>query len=385
MTAPLRLRAYQALTSRLVPQSRFSSLNAKLVGQNPLWFHAASVGELESLMPVIERFSQRPKIVTVFSGSGDFAIEKLRSEKLLYADRSPREGAWGSALRELKPLALITAKYEAWPDLWAECALQEIPLVVVGAKPRSSLRLGKHVVEWGFGLSIPEIVFLASNPKDMAGLKEIFPNSQNTLVPEPRWDRVFSRAGLGKNKIASLVSDHANSPRPWMVLGSVWPEDFDQMGEGLVGFKGTVFVVPHQLSDSFVTRVKERISKLPLPMVLVNQMGVLLELYSIADFAYVGGGFSKGIHNTIEPAVYGIAVSCGPKNVADFNETQFLIDHGILSVVEDSARFRVWRESAERDALVQRDKRIAYCESQRGGATLVAEQIERLIQKQRSQ
>jgi len=98
--------------------------------------------------------------------------------------------------------------------------------------------------------------------------------------------------------------------------------------------------------------------------ILVDEMGFLSELYSAADWAYVGGGFGKGIHNTIEPAIYGIPIFCGPAKNHRFPEIEYLRELGQLVVLkssEDVVQLRnavtrghyhstksVWKESAHR-------------------------------------
>jgi 3-deoxy-D-manno-octulosonic-acid transferase len=49
-------------------------------------------------------------------------------------------------------------------------------------------------------------------------------------------------------------------------------------------------------------------------VILVDSIGILMSLYQYADVAYVGGSFRQGIHNVLEPAVYGVPVLYGPKH-----------------------------------------------------------------------
>ena len=61
---------------------------------------------------------------------------------------------------------------------------------------------------------------------------------------------------------------------------------------------------------------------------------MLSSLYAYADFAYIGGGFGKGIHNTLEAAVFGIPVLIG-KNYHKFDEAKALISEKASFVMED--------------------------------------------------
>lgn len=75
---------------------------------------------------------------------------------------------------------------------------------------------------------------------------------------------------------------------------------------------------------------------------LMDTMGWLAELYGIADWSYVGGGFEKGVHSTIEPAWFGIPVACGPKGLSKFAECSLLQQRGQLAVVRDVKDWEVF-------------------------------------------
>ena len=67
-------------------------------------------------------------------------------------------------------------------------------------------------------------------------------------------------------------------------------------------------------------------------VLIIDTIGLLTKIYSYADIAYVGGGFNTGLHNTLEPAVFGIPVVIGPE-YQKFQEAVDLVSQkGILSV-----------------------------------------------------
>jgi len=47
-------------------------------------------------------------------------------------------------------------------------------------------------------------------------------------------------------------------------------------------------------------------------VLLIDTVGILADLYKYAHIAFVGGSFKQGIHNVMEPAIYGIPVLFGP-------------------------------------------------------------------------
>ena len=57
----------------------------------------------------------------------------------------------------------------------------------------------------------------------------------------------------------------------------------------------------------------ENIGQINSRIVIINAVGVLADLYWITKIAYVGGGFSSGVHNLMEPAVAGVPMIFGPR------------------------------------------------------------------------
>ncbi len=62
-------------------------------------------------------------------------------------------------------------------------------------------------------------------------------------------------------------------------------------------------------------------------IMIIDTIGLLGAAYQLGHAAFIGGGFGKGIHNTLEAAVYGIPVFFGP-NYEKFNEAKELIAKG---------------------------------------------------------
>lgn len=336
------------------------------------WFHAASVGELESLWTLILGWlrgdSSREVIVTVLSGSATPSLVKLRAEiesifgsgRILYSGFCPWEGSWGEVLEAFAPGVFVTAKYEAWPELWASLAGSGTPLAIVGARAQRSLRLAKRLCRW-MGVALPRTLLATSDEEDAADLRADFPQAEIRFCGEPRWDRVSERLRK-RNPRATVLADRLRAlPRPWLVLGSCWPEDLKLWRPVLEGFPGTAWVVPHRVEGASLEKIRYELSgqrswqlssnvlensEQPKASgaagVLVDEMGILSELYSFADLAYVGGGFGAGVHSTIEPALPGLPVSAGPRGQGRFPEIRQLLRTGQLTRVESSADAAEW-------------------------------------------
>jgi 3-deoxy-D-manno-octulosonic-acid transferase len=330
------------------------------------WFHAASAGELEALWPIIQQWTSdraRSAVVTIFSGSAERALVRLDSElrnvgaSLCGVAYSPREGQWKEALARVSPDVFVTFKYEAWPDLWASLAELDIPLVVIGARDRASLKVGKLAMG-ALGSPMPKTLLLSSAAEELESLKKSFPEATVEWVGEPRWDRVAERARLGSVRAQELIAAASGASRPWGVLGSAWLEDIRILGEQLANLPGKLWVVPHDVSAASIAAIEVELSKFglrstrtsrmsagelqPKGCLLVDEVGVLAELYSAMDWVYVGGGFNKGIHSTIEPALYGLPIAVGPRNAEKFSEIFEMERTGQLQIFRDELQVVHW-------------------------------------------
>ena len=361
-------------------------------GESYLWFHGASAGELESLFPVVSRALQSGAscVVTVFSPSG-------RSSLLRFADRHsgtggesqvklrvgfcPNEGSWERVLQNARPRAFITTKYEAWPELWGALSKLEVPGFLICAQARVSLR----VLSWffrGLGWSSSCMRFASSLLDEQQVLQSWFPQATWVTIGDPRWDRVCERATRSHPRVSWIrkwldskqeSSEHAFQRGAGVgVLGSIWAQDIQVISKGLSSFLtrgGRLVVVPHDISCSSLAEVESVLLGAGIPysrssqfsseflpsaldrVLLVDEMGFLLELYSLADWAFVGGGFGAGIHSTIEPAYFNIPVACGPRRIESFSETKRLRATQQLTLVANSSEFSSWLESDRQELL----------------------------------
>ena len=339
------------------------------LGPKRIWFHASSAGELESLWSLIQEAlkSSVSVLVTVWSESALSSLEKLKkelgAEKFLYTGYSPREGQWAKALRKIEPALFVTAKYEAWPELWVGLSELKTPLVITSARDRPSLRAAK-IITGLLGYKLPSMWLFTVYKEDRAALGTLFPSAKIEVSGDPRWDRIYERAVVGNPRARELIDIFSKLPKPWGVLGQVWKEDLYTWKDILTQTSQVFWVVPHKtdrenlnkiemilkstgkkiLKTSEILGLSKNLDSGPeLPVILVNEIGFLSELYSCAAWAYVGGGFSSGgIHNTMEPAIWGIPLSVGPKGVEKFSEIKALQSSGQLTVLKTPTDLARW-------------------------------------------
>ena len=340
----MRFKLYTLVTRLLIRRNSDWKNNSPAKVKNTIWFHAASSGELEILIPIIEAAVSegRSAGVSIFSKSAESWLKKLPSQ-LLYRGFSPSEGEWQEMLQHFGVSEVITSKYEAWPGLWKAASLLKIKISVICASPRSSLLWAKRILK-SFGIALPKLRFFVLEQESIPQLQTLFPDSECILGVDPRWLRVFQRSENANHHEAfqKWRMKHIHSPKPYWVIGSAWKEDMEFLSRAIESYPGTVWVVPHSLKESPDPSVFS-----PYPnCILVNEMGLLVELYSIADRAWVGGGFGEGIHSTLEPSVYSIPVASGPKNVEKFFETKELIQKHVLTICETPENIQKWVETS---------------------------------------
>ena len=124
-----------------------------------------------------------------------------------------------------------------------------------------------------------------------------------------------------------------------MVAGSTWPEDEELLAAYInrVPKHFKYVIVPHDLREEHLAGLKNAIGQKVVcfselgtkpvedaRVLIIDTIGLLTRIYSYADIAYVGGAFATGLHNTLEPAVFGVPVITGP-NYAGFREAEELV------------------------------------------------------------
>jgi len=288
-----------------------------------LWFHGASVGELEDVAAffsspdLVARTSFRPDdlVLTASSVSASAALESFRAKlPARYIGPLPPEKL--SDIREflarLNPALLVMSHTDFWPRL-LERTLQEPGLRMIWLPNRSESggRLATRLLQ-GKAVTI--------------GLK----NEGDTLshrfrppLPEKftgnlRLDRILRRIELARSTSEHVLERHGGEPRKShlaLIIGSAWPEDAEFLARSFELLapeeraRLQVVLLPHETKDSYL--IGQLKSLLPETRIVAVQ-GILLEAYRNFDFAWVGGGFKTGLHNLLEAAAWGIPVFCGP-------------------------------------------------------------------------
>ena len=330
----------------------FEQLAAKLGSPDRvIWFHAASLGEFEQARPLIDacrnEFKNHKILLTFFSASG-YEIQKNYANvdfvSYLPIDTSTNVKKF---LNIIEPELAVFIKYEFWPNYFTEMIKRKIPLISVS----SVFRPNQLFFKW-YGkeyrkllLGINHFFVQNENSKNLLesiGVKNI------TVSGDTRLDRVYELLNQDNQlkKIAHFVGNQL-----CFVAGSTWEEDYNLINDFLTSSKEIkIIIAPHEVNEKSIKALEKKIkvsftkwstydlkSKVESNILIIDTIGQLTKIYSYASFAYVGGGMgNSGLHNTLEPAVYGIPIIIG-KNYKQFQEVVNLIENkGVVSVEKES-------------------------------------------------
>lgn len=317
------------------------------------WFHCASLGEFEQGRPLIEAYRESHPghriLLTFFSPSG-YEVRKnyAGADYVFYLPLDTAQNA-KRFLGVVKPSIAVFVKYEFWYHHLIQLKRSNVPMYVVSAIFRPNQVFFKWYGTWYRKVLVGFNHIFVQNTASVSLLQSIG-ISHSTAAGDTRFDRVYETAQKAE-KIA-VLNEFCNGHRV-LVAGSTWPKD----EELIVSFMKTappdvkLVIAPHEIDRPRIDRLIEQIglsserlthvreSNLAYARVMViDTIGVLSSAYSYANIAYIGGGFGTGIHNTLEPATFGVPVLFGP-NYHKFREARELVDIGAGISISNAEEF----------------------------------------------
>lgn len=317
-----------------------------------IWFHCASLGEFEQGRPVIEQFRQKNHkhkiLLTFFSPSGyDIRKDYEGADIITYLPLDTKSNAQ-RFIHLLKPKVAVFVKYEFWMHYLKELKKNGIPVISISSVFRQDqIFFKKYGSFYRKFLSYFEHFFVQDEVSrqllNAAGLNNV------TISGDTRFDRVLE---IGNNpRDIPLVKTFATGHKV-MVIGSSWPEDIQllmplfKLNE--VDLK--YIIAPHEI-DTYHLHALEKTLDQPYvrysnaknkdlyryKFLIIDNIGLLSSLYRYGDLAYVGGAFGQGLHNILEPAVFGIPVFYGKSKKNDkYLEASELVEAGGAYDIETS-------------------------------------------------
>jgi len=322
----------------------FDRLSAELRAQDSriIWFHCSSLGEFEQGRPVIEKLkSQNPGLkflLTFFSPSG-YEIRKDYKgvDWVFYLPLDSKKNA-KTFFDIVNPVFAVFVKYDYWYYYLNECKKRKIPLLLVSGIFRQDQPFFKWYGNLHRNMLNCFTHFFVQDKESFQLLLSININNA-TVAGDTRFDRVSE---IAENFTPIEEIEKFCSSSPVLVAGSTWQEDEKLIKDATANFPDLkVIIAPHEIHKEHIDQLKTIFPNAVLHSqlkprgsqsiisnrLIIDNIGILSRLYHYATITYIGGGFNKGIHNTLEPAVYGKPVLFGP-NYKKFKEAVGLIETG---------------------------------------------------------
>ena len=365
--------------------------------QKPLiWLHVASAGEFLQAQPVIERcVAEGAECVLTYSSINAYRwLERPQQSKiqgLLATEFLPLDTLWNARrlLGLLQPSRLVWVSYDLWPNLVWEAHKQKVPQSLISAIVHADSRRTGNIVGRSFYHSIYEClehILTVSEADRQRILSAILEHPKVEVMGDTRCDSVLERRD--RLKIPELPQ--AAKDGFVFVAGSTWPPDeeciFSALKEALTEFPELFLILaPHEPTEEYLGNAEKYFAGIPLVrwsnistspegvrILLIDSVGILAGLYHSAKMAYVGGAFTTGVHNILEPVAMGATVAFGPKH-DNSAEAMQMLEQKLVNTVKNSAEFRklLFDLLADQESCLElgRQSRV-FVESQAGAAEL---------------
>ena len=310
--------------------------NQNNIKSNIYWFHCSSYGEYLQVEQIINGLKKNDNnciiLLSFFSPSGFVNCKNDNVDCKIYL---PFDFLWTikKAIKIVSPNAIVLANNDIWYNFLNVSQSKNIKTYLIGAE---SKQFHKNIFSTAYYIYKP-IYFSFSKifAVDENDQKDIFNYLKNKTISEipitgnPRFDQVIQRSKKQHERDKIDISKRADI----LLMASMHKEDRNMILAQLIKYlKNTniqVYWISHEpnsqenkyLSNIFnrnslsteVIDSIESIGQVNSRIVIINAVGVLADLYWITKVTYVGGGFSSGVHNLMEPAVAGVPMIFGPR------------------------------------------------------------------------
>lgn len=357
-----------------------------------VWMHCSSVGEFEQGLPVIEKLKeQHPEwkvLVTFFSPSGYEAVNHSIINFKFYLPIDTAHNA-KEFIDSVDPKVAIFIKYEFWFNYLKELNKREIPTFSVSSIFRPLQVFFKSGGGWNRKMLSAFTYFMVQDEQSLGLLKSI--NLTNaSITGDTRFDRVLK---IKEDPTTFPEIEAFCKKHKVFIVGSLRPED-DEVILKLVEEKPTFkfIIAPHEITEKHMRKIENTLEscarhslldeiKNDKQVLIIDSIGKLSRLYRLADFAYVGGGFSDGIHNILEPAVYNLPVFFGNQYYLKYKEAVDLAKIEGAFPVENAMQISNKLKELEDSNVLNatKGKIEGYVNNNKGAAQKVVELIEQNI------
>ena len=367
-----------ALFNKKIRERFFTGTMINAIPNKPIIFHAASAGEFEQIKPFLRGRNSSNFIIQTFFSPTIYNKEK-KSSLFDICCYHPFDFPWTAYFffKKLRPSKYIVNRHDIWPHHIFFAKKFNVKVIYINANLKSnSLRLKfifKSFHRWLFN-QIDTIIVPSNEIKDR--FVENFGTKNICVYKDSRFEQIQYR--INKNKNIKGLKENL-SDKKTIILGSIDNKDWEIILESIKKTMLNNFnliIVPHEIDNIFIERIIKDIKRLSLSAnrftnielseyegdygkfdasnkldcIIYDKVGDLLDLYKYGNLAYIGCGFSTGVHNVAEPALQGCYVSYGP-NIELLDEAVRLKEQKLSKIIYNSDDFSDFTNISDVDFL----------------------------------
>jgi 3-deoxy-D-manno-octulosonic-acid transferase len=339
--------------------------SSKLNSSRRFWFHASSLGEFEQAKPIIsilkKKYPTVTVIVTFFSPSGFENSKNYKLANIISYIPFDSYSNVNKFLNIIKPDVAIMVRYDIWPNIIFSLKKNATPTMIANATMQpNSLRKLPLLLQFHRSLYNCFSQILTVSQKDKQSFMEF-----GTTVPiiasigDTRFDQVMMRSEDARQK--SLFATSVIDNKIVFIVGQSWGEDDDVVLPVLFKIKKIephllTIIVPHEPTiehlEELESKLNGKISFIRFSemnnyrnekVILIDSIGILVALYQYAHVVYIGGSFKQGVHNILEPAVFGNPVIFGPRHTNSQEAVELVRLGGGFVVENEKELYRTLR------------------------------------------
>ena len=292
-----------------------------------IWFHCASLGEFEQARNLIEKIKQKissAKIVLTFSSPSGYEIRKNYefADYVFYLPVDTSKNA-KDFIDLIKPKLAVFVKYEFWHYYLHTLKEREVETFLISAAFRREQAFFKWYGDFFREMLQCFTMMFVQDDESKKLLGSIGLSGNVVIAGDTRYDRVYTIAQ--DKKTLPLVKDFLQN-KPALIVGSSWQDDEKIIKESFSSLPDDwkLIIAPHEISRTgevkklfpnalLYSQLEQTKNIHDYQVLIINNIGLLSSLYAYGKVAFIGGGFQKGgIHNILEPAVFGLPVVFGP-------------------------------------------------------------------------
>lgn len=363
-----------------------------------LWFHAASLGEAEQGLPLMEGlkklYPEKRILLTFFSPSGYEHFPPHPAVDRTFYLPLDTVRASRDFVEILRPELAVFIKYEVWLNFFRALQRTEVPTVLAPALFRSDQFYFKAPMNSVFLPVLRKLNHILVQNQASKEVLETHGFANVTVCGDTRADRVLdlARSSFSDPLIARFCQDHYI-----LILGSSWPEEEKILADLLTEAPDTMrfIMAPHLINPEHLQSIERLIGahrcewyssgrlQGQRSVLVLDTIGLLSRTYRYAHSALIGGGFGRGVHNTLEAAAYGLPVFFGP-NHRDFVEPGEMIEKGFAFEITTihkmkSLLFRMQEDHQWQEELSRKAKQ--YLSAKAGAVEVILEKLQQLLKK----